>query len=206
LGGDVRRDIIGERRQAREGDAIIDNTIGRVLVRTDIDADDAATPLAAHQTLRRRFHAAVVEAHAVDDGAIFGKPEQARARIAGLRPRCDGAAFDEAEAESQHRVRHLGILVEAGREPDGVGKIEPEGAHRKARIGHLGARNKRLAERQKFQRGAVRRLRRKQPKGGRACVKYRCNRHVRLIIPTPDFVLGPFQQETDRFLKAEYKC
>ena len=57
------------------------------------------SPRRACRLARRRLHAAIVEAHAVDDGAILGQAEQARPRIAGLRPRRDGAAFDKTEAE-----------------------------------------------------------------------------------------------------------
>ena len=55
-----------------------------------------------------------------------GQAEHARARIAGLRLRHDAAELDEAEAEGEERVRHLALLVEAGREPDRVRKAAAE--------------------------------------------------------------------------------
>ena len=55
--------------------------------------------------------------------------EQARPRIARLRLRRHAADLDEAEAEPEQRVHHLGILVEARRESDRIGKRQAEGVH-----------------------------------------------------------------------------
>ena len=46
-------------------------------------------------------------------------------RIARLRPRRQRAHLDEAEAERQHLLGHLGILVEARGEPDRSREVEP---------------------------------------------------------------------------------
>ncbi len=78
--------------------------------------------------------ALAVEAEPVDDALVGGQPEQARARIAGLRLRRHGPDLDKAEAEPQERVRHLAMLVEAGRHADRIGKIEAEHPHRQPRI------------------------------------------------------------------------
>ena len=101
--------------------------------------------------------AVVVEAEPVDDRVVGVETEQARARIAGLRARRHGADLDEAEAEPQQRVRHLGILVEAGREADRIGEIQPEGADRKPRI--VGPRRRQRRQLQRAQREPVRVLR-----------------------------------------------
>ena len=58
------------------------------------------------------------------------EPEQPRPRIAGLRQWRDGADFDEAEADTQQRIGHLGVLVEACGDADRIGEIEPEHAQR----------------------------------------------------------------------------
>ena len=64
--------------------------------------------------------ALVVESEPVDQRFGLGKAEQPRPRIAGLRARRDGAAFDEAEAERGEPVDVRGVLVEAGGEADAI--------------------------------------------------------------------------------------
>ena len=78
--------------------------------------------------------ALIVEAVAIDDGAIIQKAKGAGTRIAGLRARRQRADFDEAESETEHRVGDFGIFVEACREADRIGKVETEGVDREARI------------------------------------------------------------------------
>ena len=67
---------------------------------------------------------AAVEAEPVDDSLVLGEAIEPLAGIAGLRPRRHRAGLDEAEAERQHGVADLGMLVEAGGEPDRIGKGE----------------------------------------------------------------------------------
>ena len=81
----------------------------------------------------------VVEAQAVDDGAIFAQAEDARLRVSVLRARRDRSGFDEAEAEAQHRFGHFGVLVEAGGETDRVGEVEAQRLHAQARVVRLTA-------------------------------------------------------------------
>ena len=45
-------------------------------------------------------------------------------RIARLRPRRDRPDLDEAEAEPEHLLGHLGVLVEPRREPDRRREVE----------------------------------------------------------------------------------
>ena len=73
---------------------------------------------------------AAVEPHAVDDRLILFEAEQPRFRIAGLRPRGDGADLDKPEPEASHRFGHSGIFVEAGGQPDRVRKVQPPQALR----------------------------------------------------------------------------
>ena len=75
-----------------------------------------------------------VEAEAVDDRFVPLQAEDARARVAGLRPRHDAAELHEAEAEREQRVGDLALLVEAGREPDRIGDAPPESRDREARV------------------------------------------------------------------------
>ncbi len=96
----------------------------------------------------------IVEAIAIDDGAVFYQAEGARARIAGLRARRQRADFDEAEAEAEHRVGNFGVFIEARRKADWIWKIEAESGDGQARVVL-----RRRARRQKFQRGDGRAMR-----------------------------------------------
>ena len=89
---------------------------------------------AALQICRRFRHAPIVETHAVDHGAVLCETKQTRLRIARLGPGRDGAAFDKAETELGHGVRHVRILVEARRQTYGIGKVQAQHVHRQARI------------------------------------------------------------------------
>ncbi len=127
-----RRHVDGEiarhRREGLDQPHIIAGAVGRIAVGADIDADDAALARARGEPRQHRRRALVVEAEPVDHALVGLEPEQARARIAGLRARGHGADLHEAEAEPQHRVRNLRVLVEAGGQADRIGEIEPEGA------------------------------------------------------------------------------
>ena len=70
--------------------------------------------------------AGVVEAEAVDQGPVVGQAVQARARVALLGQRRDGADLGEAEAQPRPGGGGLGVLVEAGREADRVGEARPQ--------------------------------------------------------------------------------
>ena len=83
---------------------------------------------------QHRRLALAVEAQPVDHRRVGLQPEHARPRIAGLRQRRDGADLDEAEAQPQQRVGHFGVLVEARRDADRIGKAQPERPHREPRI------------------------------------------------------------------------
>ena len=102
--------------------------------------------------------ALVVEAEAVDHRLVLDQPEDARLGVAGLRLRRDGADLGKAEAEPEQRVRHLGILVVAGRNAERIGKGEAGDGLRQPRIGSGGA-GRHEAGFQRLDRKAVRRLR-----------------------------------------------
>jgi hypothetical protein len=77
----------------------------------------------------------VVEAETVDQRLRLDEAKQPRPRIARLRARRHGAAFDEAEPERRQRIDVRRILVEPGGEADAIGKLE---AHHGDRDGGTG--------------------------------------------------------------------
>ena len=110
----------------------------------------------------------IVEAHAVDDRAVLLEPEQARPRIARLRPRRERADLDEAEAQPEHLLRHLGILVEARGEPDGRREIESRDAILAAMTGNPAAVGSAQASARRSSRDARARRPARKPRGGAA--------------------------------------
>ena len=111
-------------------------------------------PCSAQQAFACGFESLVVEAQAIDDGAVFAQAEDARLGISVLRARRDGAGFDEAETETEHGLGDFGVLVEAGGEADGVGEIEAQYFDAQARVvAHLRWRSVDQAKR--FDRQAV---------------------------------------------------
>ena len=95
--GDVDGGEVDEGAGERQHLGEVGGAVGAVLVGAEVEADDAAGR-PRREPGGDRGGAVVVEAEAVDDGAVPGQPEQARARVAGLRPRRRGADLDEAEA------------------------------------------------------------------------------------------------------------
>ncbi len=132
--GDVDGEIARDRRKRLDQLDIIGDTVGRILVGPDIDADDAALMRARGEPPQYGFGAVIVETHAIDDGFIPLEPKQPRPRIAALRLRRHRADLDKAKTQPQQRIRRLRALVEAGGHADRIGKIQAEGAHRQFRI------------------------------------------------------------------------
>ena len=122
----VDRDVVGARvHAAQAGKVIVDRAlVGRVEVLADVETEHASV-LRPRDVGEERVEPLVVEAHPVDQRLGLDQAEQSRLRVAGLRTRRDGAAFDVAEAERGQAVDVLGILVEAGREADAVREPEP---------------------------------------------------------------------------------
>ena len=152
--GDVDGEITGDRREGLDQLGVVAAAVGAVAVGANIDPDDATLVSARRQPPEHRRSALVVEAEAVDHAFVGFEPEQARARIAGLRQRGDRADLDEAETQPQQRVRDLRVLVETRRDPDRIGKIEPEGAH--AQLGGVGGRSRQRHIAQSLDRQAMR--------------------------------------------------
>ncbi len=126
--GDIDDEIIGQRSEAGHTQFVIGGGVDRIFILAEIDADDAwadAMPaVTGDEPAATAVHAIIVEAHAVDDGAVLDQAEQARARIAGLRARGDAADLDKAETQSQGAAIAFRILVKARGQADRVGKIE----------------------------------------------------------------------------------
>ena len=87
--------------------------------------------------------AAVIEAHAIDDGVCLRQAEHARLWIAGLRARRDRADFKRAKAECSQAIDICAILVEAGSKADRVRKTD---AHDGTCIGRRARQDFRQAE------------------------------------------------------------
>src|SRR3546814_11976412 len=101
---------------------MIGDSVVRVLVCADVDADDAGPAMPPREPLRRRCLAAVVEAHSVDDGAVLRQPEQPGRGVTVLRTGRQSANFYKAEALPEHGVRQHRVLVEPSPEELPVGK------------------------------------------------------------------------------------
>ena len=63
---------------------------------------------------------AVIEAEPVDDGAVARQSEYTRARVAELRQRRYCADLGEAAAKSQDGIGYARVLIETGRDSNGV--------------------------------------------------------------------------------------
>ncbi len=122
---------------------------------------------------RKRSTPSLLKPRRLMSASALGQPEQAGLRIARLRARCDGAAFDEAEAERRESVDVRGVLVEAGGESDPVGKVEP---HRGDRRGGR-ARRERLHE-SEARRGVEARERQVVRRFGIECEEQRAEERV----------------------------
>jgi len=136
---------------------IIGDTVLAILVRSDVDPDDSRKPLVELEPPVRRRLPAVVEAHPVDHRTVFPESEQPRLGITGLGSRCKSTHLDEPEAEREHLLGDLGILVEPGREADRRREVEPGDAapQRFRKVG----RSMRRHQPQRLDRQPMRRLR-----------------------------------------------
>ena len=138
-GGDIHHDVIGVRGDG--GDQMRVVALG--------SAASLLMPTLAPSAPRRgrtvaiRPHegveTGVVEAHAVDHRAASASSRNRRgSRIAGLRPRRNGAGLDEAETEPHQGADRHGVLVEARRQPDRVRKAAPSASTSAAPGRHSG--------------------------------------------------------------------
>ncbi len=134
-GAHVHREVRGDGGERLDAGDVVGESVVRILVGADVDADDPRTASPPAEASERGLMPGVVEPEAVDDSLVLRQPEHPRARVARLGLRRDRSDLDEPEAHPQERVRRLGILVEAGGHADRVRELEPERAHLQARIG-----------------------------------------------------------------------
>ncbi len=136
--GDVDADVacVGVHR-AQAGQVVVDGAlVGCVEVPADVKAEyaPALRPEAgARDVGEKALDAIVVEAEAVNEGFGLRQPEQAWRRIARLRSRRHGAAFDEAEAQAGQAVDVARILVQSRGETDTIGEAKPHRLDRRRR-------------------------------------------------------------------------
>src|SRR4029077_6260409 len=108
------------RRERFDARDVIGGAIGAILVGAEIDADDAGRAGARRQPPGDRVEAIAIEAETVDPPLVASEAKHPRPRIPWLGFWRHPARLDEAEAEPEQRIRHFGVLVEAGREADRI--------------------------------------------------------------------------------------
>lgn len=135
--GDVDGEIVGQARQTFQARDIVGRLVLGVLVGAQIGADGRALRTAG-QTRGEGLQPLVVEAHAVDDGPVFGQAEQAWLGIARLRAGRDRAAFDGAETEPRQALQRLAVLVQTRGQTDRIGHLQPGDAGLQDRIVRAG--------------------------------------------------------------------
>ena len=152
-GGDVERHGADKAVEALHDLHIVGDPVLAVLVGAKIGPDPRRAAPPRVQAAGDHVEAVIVEAEAVDRRPVLRQPEEAGAGVAGLGAGGNRADFDEAEAEGEHGVRRLGVLVETCGDADGRGQVEAEKAGGEDRV-----RVRRLwqeAELQPPDRGAV---------------------------------------------------
>ncbi len=106
----------------------------RIGIFPDIQSKDAFLVLIKPRCLHisdEGIDAAVIETHAIDDGAGLRQAEHAGHRIARLRARRHGAHFNKSEAERCQAIDVCAILIQPGGQADRIGEGD---AHYRARI------------------------------------------------------------------------
>ena len=92
---------------------IVENTIVRILVSTDIDPDN--TLLFTHsEPFMGSFMPLIVKPHAIDDSLVFTKTKETGLRVARLWTRRDCTNFAKAEAQTQYLIGNFGIFIKTG--------------------------------------------------------------------------------------------
>ena len=131
---DVDDEVVGVRCQGGDQGGVVAGRVGPGPVDPDVGADEHGTAAAGGEPRHERGETVVVQAVAVDDGPILGKAEHTGERVPGLGQRRDGPGLDEAEAEAGQATQGRGVLVEPGREADGIGEGAAERADGERRV------------------------------------------------------------------------
>ena len=151
--GDVDGEVVGVRPGFLQANAVVGKRffVRRVLVFAEVNTEQCVRPGRGGEAGDEGVYATVVEAHAVDDGFMFWQAEQARLRVARLRPRGDSADFDEAETGAVKGADGDTVFVQPGGEAEAVGEGQ---AHEFNRLVAAVARHERGHPRQQGE-GAV---------------------------------------------------
>ena len=116
--GDVDDDEVACSRKIVDTDFIIGSRVRAVAILAEVDAERHTTGtdfMLVFDARADRADAVVVEAVAIDDGAILVEAKHARLLVARLRQRRHGANFHKADAALLEAGDRLAALVEAGR-------------------------------------------------------------------------------------------
>ena len=132
--GDIDGEVAHDRRKGFDQSHVICDAVGAFLVGADIDPDDAAFACTAGETAQHRVGALAVETQTIDHAVVAIEPKEPGPRIPDLCQGSDRPDLNEAKTELEESVRHLGVLIEAGRHADRIGKIEPERSDSEPRI------------------------------------------------------------------------
>ena len=97
-----------------------------VFVFAEVDAEDGARTRRGGNARDEGVNTVVVEAHAVDDGLVFGQAAEAWAVIARLRARGNGADFDEAESRAVKGADGDAVFIQPGGEAEAVREGQPQ--------------------------------------------------------------------------------
>ena len=81
--------------------------------------------VALRQAFRGRLCPPVVEAHSIDNRLVRGQPKQTRHGVSGLWTGGQGAYFHMTKAQCEKTPNRFGILIQAGRDSNRMGKFEP---------------------------------------------------------------------------------
>src|SRR5690606_28278937 len=102
----------------------IGGAVGAGLVGAEVQADHTGA-WTGFEAWGDRGQPIVVEAEAVDDGAVLGQAKQARATVAVLGSGRRSADLDEAETGGEKGGDRDRVLVEAGGEAERVRQLQP---------------------------------------------------------------------------------
>ena len=133
--GDVEHEVVGVRGEPAHGARGSRSAACSLLApfaRPTLTPSTVARA-AAGDPRRDRLGAGVREAHAVLQRAVGGQAPHARARVARLRERGDGADLDGAEAERAQALEPARVLVDAGGDAERAREAQAErvdGQHR----------------------------------------------------------------------------
>src|SRR6202041_388046 len=105
---------------------------GRIEVLADADTANSAVA-GAREPGDQVIDPLVIEPHAVDQRVAAWNSEHAGLWIAGLRTRRDGAELNVAESQRTEGIQIVAVLVEAGRQSQGMRKLQSKALKRERR-------------------------------------------------------------------------